>query len=130
MKSIGFIILFFISLCVQAQQQSLVDVTMPDEKENVHVVPLESDSLSSAFLIFVRNAVPLHMHEHHTESIYVLQGNGEMVLGKDTLFVQSGDFVFIPTQTPHSVKVRSAEPLKVLSVQSPFFDGSDRILLE
>ena len=41
-----------------------------------------------------------------------------------------GDFVFIPKNTPHSVNVISKVPLKVISVQAPFFDGKDRVLLE
>ena len=53
-----------------------------------------------------------------------------MFLDEKEFVVRKGDFVFIPKNTPHSVKVISNVPLKVLSVQAPFFDGKDRVLLE
>jgi len=39
-----------------------------------------------------------------------------------------GGSIFIPQNTWHYVKVTSAEPLKVLSIQAPNFDGKDRVL--
>jgi mannose-6-phosphate isomerase-like protein (cupin superfamily) len=60
----------------------------------------------------------------------VIDGEANMFLGEKEFVVRKGDFVFNPKNTPHSVKVISNVPLKVLSVQAPFFDGKDRVLLE
>ena len=72
----------------------------------------------------------LHKHQAHSETIYVIEGTGEMRLGEKKCYLKKGDVLFIPENTPHSVKVTSDIPLKVLSVQAPEFDGTDRILLD
>jgi mannose-6-phosphate isomerase-like protein (cupin superfamily) len=98
--------------------------------DNVHVLALNSDSLSSSFLIWVKKSVTKHLHQHHTENIYVLEGAGLMLIGADTLFIKEGDHIVVEPNTPHAVWVKSSQPLKVLSIQSPFFDGNDRLILE
>lgn len=114
-----------------AQQfQDLSRVLPPASYENVHVQPLFQDSLSSGFVIFIKKEVKLHKHEHHTESVYILEGFGEMIIGSSLVNVKAGDYVFLPKNTPHAVFVKSTVPLKVLSVQSPRFDGSDRVWLD
>lgn len=101
----------------------------PDDYENIHVTKLNEDSLNSTFCIWVKNAVRPHKHIYHTEVVLVLEGSGKMTLGNDTFEISAGDYVFIPRGTVHSVDVTSAEPIKVLSIQSPRFDGSDRVFV-
>jgi quercetin dioxygenase-like cupin family protein len=97
--------------------------------ENIHSSVIQHDSLMSSFIISIKKDVPLHLHQKHTELVYVLEGEGEMVLGSAVERVKSGDIIFIPANTPHSLKVISVRPMKVLSVQTPYFDGSDRVLI-
>lgn len=98
--------------------------------ENIHVKKLASDSLSTSFLIWIRESVPLHKHEKHTENVYVLEGEGDMTVGDKTLKLKAGSYIFIPKNTPHSVVVDKSKGLmKVLSVQSPNFDGTDRVMI-
>ncbi len=98
--------------------------------ENVLVKKINSDKNSSTFLILIKKEVKLHKHQVHSETIYVLEGSGEMRLGEKKYQIKKGDVLFIPENTPHSVTVTSDIPLKVLSIQAPEFDGADRILLE
>lgn len=98
--------------------------------ENVLVKKINSDRNSSTFLILIKKEVKLHKHQVHSETIYVLEGSGEMRLGEKKYQIKKGDVLFIPENTPHSVTVTSDIPLKVLSIQAPEFDGADRILLE
>lgn len=104
----------------------------PDKEfDNIHVKKLASDSLSSSFLIWIKESVALHKHEVHTESVYVLKGTGKMTLGDKTFELSPGSYVFIPANTPHSVVVdKSMGAMKVLSVQSPNFDGTDRVMIK
>lgn len=106
--------------------------TQPEKEfDNIHVQKLAFDSLSSSFVIWVKESVALHKHVNHTENVYVLEGEGEMTVGDKTFKLVPGSFVFIPADTPHSVVVdRSKGVMKVLSVQSPNFDGSDRVMVE
>jgi len=60
----------------------------------------------------------------------VIDGEADMKLGDKNIHVKKADMIFIPNGTGHSVKVTSAIPLKVISIQSPYFDGKDRIILE
>ena len=93
----------------------------------VEVYPLGGDSLVSSFLIYVNDQVQQHYHAEHSEHVYVLEGRGTMMLDDSIFTVNPGDFVFIPRGTVHSASKISEEPLKVISIQAPYFDGSDRI---
>jgi quercetin dioxygenase-like cupin family protein len=96
---------------------------------NVHVLPLNEDSLSSTFIIWVKDEVKPHYHEAHTEVVYVLKGKGDMMLNDTWKTIKAGDYIFIPKGTKHAVKVTGDETLKVISIQSPRFDGQDRVLV-
>lgn len=121
--------------CLACASVSNAQINLPklageDLKENITVKTLQHDSLSSSFLIVIKNRVPLHKHLHHAEHVYVIEGSGNMVLGNQQFKINAGDYVFIPKNTPHAVQVHEGQILKVISIQSPYFDGSDRINLE
>lgn len=98
------------------------------EYENVFSQQIASDSLVSSFVIWIKKEVKEHKHEFHSEHVYVLEGTAEMTLNEQHFTIKAGDFIFIPKNTWHYVKVTSNEPLKVLSIQAPTFDGKDRVL--
>jgi mannose-6-phosphate isomerase-like protein (cupin superfamily) len=98
--------------------------------DNIHVKELFSDSLVSSFMIFVKKEVKAHKHLEHSEHVYVLEGEGELLLGEKAINIKPGDLIFIPKNTVHALKVTSEMPMKVISVQAPFFDGTDRVLVE
>ena len=98
--------------------------------DNLYNKPLFSDSLASSFVIVIKKEVKSHKHLNHTEHVVVLAGSGEMKLNGKVFEIKKGDVVFIPKNSVHSVKTTSKEPLKVLSLQAPFFDGKDRVFTE
>lgn len=110
--------------------QSLDTIKAPANLENIYAHPLYSDSLVSSFVIFIKKEVKTHKHVTHTEHVYVLEGEGEMTLGDKKFKVKKGDVVFIPKNTPHSLKTTSTVPVKVVSIQAPLFDGKDRVFIE
>lgn len=110
--------------------QSLDTIKAPASYENVYSRAIASDSLSSSFVIFIKKEVKKHKHVTHTENVCFLEGEGEMLLGDKIIKVKKGDIIFIPKNTPHSLKVTSAEPVKILSIQSPMFDGKDRVFTD
>lgn len=126
---ISFFILFTSSTFAQVFN-SLDTIKSPADYENIYSKPVSADSLSSGFVIFIKKEVKKHKHLEHSEHVYILEGAGEMLLGDKMIIVKKGDMVFIPKNTPHSLKVTSSTPVKVLSIQSPFFDGKDRVLIE
>ncbi len=124
------VILILIVLCASkyalAQRTPLDTIKAPVDFVNIHSQRLSGDSLTTTFVIWIKKEVKSHKHEWHSENIIVLEGEGVMKLGDKTLLIRTGDHVFIPKQTYHSVTVTQGV-LKVLSIQSPYFDGSDRV---
>lgn len=106
---------------------NILDLKVQEEYDNIHVVPLHTDSLVSSFVIWIKQEVKPHKHELHTEQIYVLEGVAIMKVGQDEFTIKAGSFIFIPKSTIHSVVTTSSTPLKVLSVQAPKFVGEDRV---
>lgn len=135
MKAIlKFVLLFFLgSLPGWAQKNpiSLENNALPPQLSEVHVEHLFTDSsVVSSFLIYIKKEVKTHKHLSHSEHVYVLEGSGEMMLGEKTFTITKGDLIFIPKNTFHAVKTISEIPLKVISIQAPFFDGKDRVFPE
>jgi len=101
-----------------------------EDYENVHVQKLYSDSSVTGFVIWIKKGVKAHYHAEHTENILILEGTGTMILNDSTFEVVAGDYIPIPIGSIHAVKVTSATPLKVLSLQSPEFFGKDRVFVD
>lgn len=128
MNSLCGLFLLLVPALVQAQQ-SLTELS-PQTNDNVEIIRLATDKHASQFLIFVRQAVKNHRHLSHSETIYVLEGRGQMQLGDRQFAIGPGDFIQVPEGVVHGVRVSSDQPLKVLSVQAPEFDGTDRVWVE
>lgn len=105
-------------------------IKAPASYEHVHMVRLYGDTLVTSFIIFIKDEVKVHYHDEHSEHVYILEGSGVMTLGKRSFNVKKGDFIFIPMQQSHSLKVTSPKPMKVLSIQAPYFDGKDRYFIK
>lgn len=111
--------------------QSLSSYEPPAVFDNIHVQKIAEDSLQSSFIIWIKKEVKGHFHQTHTENIVVLEGNGEMIFDDKKIIVQRGDYLNIPKGTKHAVvRVIGDKPLKVLSIQSPKFDGTDRVFIQ
>ncbi len=130
MKKLYFIFLFLPSFLKAQSFQSLDTVKAPAMYDNIYSRTIASDSLVSSFVIFIKKEVKKHKHITHSEHVYVLEGEGEMLVDEKIFKVKKGDIVFIPKNTIHSLKVISVAPVKVLSVQAPMFDGKDRVFVE
>lgn len=125
-------LLLLSSLNVSAQTHLSVDTLTPGQDfENVFSKKIAEDSLQSTFVIWIKKDVKGHFHQEHTENILVLEGKAEMLFDGKRIVVKAGDYLNIPKGTQHSVtKVLSKKPLKVISIQSPNFDGTDRVFIE
>ena len=132
MKQIAVILtMLFVVHFAQAQNKVNVINQQPGKEfENIHVMKLNTDSLASSFLIWVKKSVKPHKHERHTENLYVVSGKAIMRVGEKEFEISAGDYFQIPMNTVHSVKVISKEPLKVISVQAPEFIGKDRVFVD
>lgn len=107
--------------------QSVEDIQPDKAYDNIFVHKIDGDDLTTQFIIWVKDTVKTHQHKHHSETVYVLEGEGEFYFEDSTISIKKGDFIFIPKETWHSVKVTSDKPMKVISNQSPAFYGDDRV---
>jgi mannose-6-phosphate isomerase-like protein (cupin superfamily) len=116
---------------VTAQTVSNLDtIGSKTVSENVYNKALFSDSLCSSFCIVIKNSVKPHKHIYHSEHVLVLEGTGLMKLDGKEFTIVTNDLLFIPKGSVHSVKRTGNIPLKILSIQSPYFDGKDRVIVE
>ena len=118
---------FLVNVSISQSVQSTGSITPSKDFENIYVHKIDGDDLATQFIIWVKDTVRTHKHENHSESVYVLEGEGLFYFEDTTFSIKEGDVIFIPKQTWHSVKVTSNNTMKVISNQSPAFYGEDRI---
>ncbi|MFO0355879.1 MAG: cupin domain-containing protein [Sphingobacteriaceae bacterium] len=131
MKHFAFIVLLFVTLSGFSQNPNVIN-TESIEPGNTSLTnkTLFNDSLASSFCIIIKSEVKAHKHLKHTEHVIVQEGEGVMKLNDKEFTIKEGDVIFIPKNTVHSVIVKGKKPLKVLSIQSPNFNGDDRVMME
>ncbi len=127
--SITFILLSHITGLAQTSI-SVENMTTEEDYENLLVKKIYSDTHTSTFVVWIKKGVKLHKHLTHTEQVLVLEGKAKVQLNDKEIIVQKGDWITIPEQTIHGVKVVSETPLKLISVQTPEFKGEDRVFIE
>ena len=113
----------------EAVMKEIHSITAPEEFDNIHSEKLYSDDHGTTFLIWVKEAVPMHRHDFHTEFVYVLEGNGTMRVDDKEIQIAPGHLSAIPAGVPHGVETGD-ETLKVLSIQTPEFNGEDRVMIK
>ena len=80
----------------------------PAEFENVARVPLYSDSTVTVVVAWVKKGIDVHSHVSHTETVYILEGNGVMELNGEHFPVHPGMTVSVPPG--HARRPGSAGP--------------------
>ena len=128
-----FISILFASYCLNSNSQTVTNTDTIGESSravNIYNKALFGDSLSSSFCIVIKNEVKDHKHQYHSEQVIVLEGEGLMQLNGKSFMVKKNNVIFIPKNAIHSVKCISKMPLKILSIQAPFFDGNDRVFVD
>ena len=63
--------------------------------------------------------VPMHTHHDHSETFYVLDGQVEWTVGGEAHVMNPGDAVYVPPNTPHSVKVVGGKDMHMLMIYEP-----------
>ncbi len=126
------VLLFVITSSLSFGQGNLhpLDYEPDGDFENIWVKKIAEDEYQSVFVIWVKENVKMHFHKEHTENIVVLSGKAEMSIGDKQVIIKKGDHLNIPKGTHHAVTKVYGKTLKVLSIQSPLFDGKDRVFVE
>jgi mannose-6-phosphate isomerase-like protein (cupin superfamily) len=67
----------------------------------------------------VGTQIPLHLHAHYDESIYVLEGAFTLFTDTQIVTLRPGEQVLIPKNTPHVVVASEQTVNRALTVASP-----------
>jgi len=67
-----------------------------------------------------RVAFPYHYHCSNDEGLFILEGEGELRLGDQKLFVHAGDYISFPPgpDHAHSLKNSSSRPLRCICIST------------
>lgn len=75
------------------------------------------------------NDIASHYHASHDELVYIVEGEAKMAVNGREIIVKSGDMLYIPAHTMHSIQAIGNENLQIISIFAPPFDGKDRIFI-
>ena len=98
------------------------------EGDNQTSVELMRGEGVSAHLLQVRSRVRPHYHKDHSETVYLLEGSGILIMGDRAYPVKAGSLLMIPKGVIHSFDAK--QPTSVLSIFDPPFDGADRVFVD
>ena len=62
---------------------------------------------------------PLHVHERHVESFYVIAGEVAFTAGGEEIRATAGSWVQVPPAVPHSFAPAGSEPARYLNLHTP-----------
>ena len=128
-----FIIILLATCSLKSRSQTFMTtdtIGATSQSTGIYNRALFGDSLASSFCIVIKTEVKAHKHQHHSEHVFVLEGEGTMTLDGRKFTIKKGDLVFIPKNTVHAVRTTGKQALKVLSIQAPLFNGLDRVFVE
>lgn len=61
---------------------------------------------------------PIHKHEEHADSVFVVKGHGETYVNGRWQPIEPGDYLFIPAQGEHGTRNTGSEPLRLFVHQT------------
>lgn len=96
----------------------------PGEVRSVAV--LEGAPHASMNLVRVHGRVPPHRHRRSDETIYVLEGEGDLLLDREWLPIRAGMLVHVPRGVAHAFVNRAEGGTLALSTFTPPFVAGDR----
>ena len=97
--------------------------------EDLRAEPLLESEEFSAYLLQFRTGEPRHIHREHDLTFIVHRGRGEVYINDHRRVCRPGDVFHIPRGTPHYCINTGSDPLVVVNLFTPPFDGKDRIPL-
>jgi len=85
---------------------------------------------SSVCLITIQDRIAPHYHQHSDETVYILEGHGDLLLDQEWRPVSAGMLIHVPMSVPHAYVNRAAGGTVVLSTSTPAFVEGDRQMVE
>jgi len=89
---------------------------------------IKNQSLAEA-VISTGQITEAHSHKLTEEIYYILEGKGQMFLGNDDFFVETGDSILIKPGQKHCIKNTGNSELRLLCCCSPAYSHEDTFLV-
>ncbi len=95
------------------------------------IVDLLTDApRSSVHLVRVTGKLAPHLHRRSDETVYILEGEGDVLVDREWKRVKAGMLIHLPMNVPHGFVNRAPGGTLVLSTFTPPFVSGDRVMLQ
>lgn len=96
----------------------------PDEGETIRpgvVIKAGREELVLTYFLYApgQKGPPRHIHRHHADAFYVLEGRLAITLDEEEVILEPGGFVFIPPEVIHTFANPGPEPGHYLNLHAP-----------
>jgi quercetin dioxygenase-like cupin family protein len=100
---------------------------------NLTVVKATAETTNGAYglvesLVPAGASPPMHVHHREDESFWVLEGALKIFCGEETYDAPAGSYIFLPRDVPHTFKVVSETPVRLLTLMTP--GGGEQFFVE
>ncbi|QNF31514.1 cupin domain-containing protein [Adhaeribacter swui] len=90
------------------------DFTLPDETTDLHIKIIEATPAVTSAVVWLIDEAEKEVHEKEHERFLVVEGTCTVTAGEALFYLKPGDFYEVPLYTPHTIRVTSPEPCKVV----------------
>jgi mannose-6-phosphate isomerase-like protein (cupin superfamily) len=95
-------------------QRTIAAIQPTREFRNLYTHPLRENGGVAQFILWAKLEVKPEGHHDERESFLILEGECECRIGGETVRLSAGDYVDIPLDVEHTVRVLSTEPVKAI----------------
>lgn len=95
-------------------QKAVASITPDREFRNIYSHTLRNDDQTEQFLVWVKIGITPEDHHQERESFLILEGTCECELDDETIRLTAGDYLEIPLDVKHNVRVISPTPIKAI----------------
>jgi mannose-6-phosphate isomerase-like protein (cupin superfamily) len=94
--------------------------SLPAPKRELHV-KYEGEELEVLELVCEPGYGPVepHVHDAHTDSFFILEGEVEFTIGDETVRAGPGTWVAAPSGVRHGFSIPGSDPARILNIQAP-----------
>jgi len=111
--------------------EALVERAKLAPGEDVRVEQLASDANTSHHLVTLRDREPLHRHDRHAITVFLLRGHGRMHIAGAERPLGERSVLYVGRGVVHAfINETSDSPAVAYVIYSPPYNGGDRILVE
>lgn len=90
------------------------DMVRPSDAGDIFFIPFASNSDGETALVWLVSGSPEETHTDRIEKFLIVEGSCHILFGNTVHALRAGDVFSIPLHTPHTVKVTSAIPCKII----------------